>query len=55
MERLAAEPGITLVIKAPRQMGKSSLLVRYMTTGMAAREELAFIDLQALAETQLAD
>ncbi len=55
VERLAAEPGITLVIKAPRQMGKSSLLVRYMTSGMAAGKRLAFIDLQALAETQLAD
>jgi hypothetical protein len=55
VERLATEPGITLVIKAPRQMGKSSLLVRYMTAGRTAGKRLAFIDLQALAETQLAD
>jgi hypothetical protein len=55
IDRLAGERGTTLVIKAPRQIGKSSLLVRYMKASMAAGKRLAFIDLQGLAEAQLAD
>ena len=55
VERLAGEPGTTLVIKAPRQMGKSSLLIRHMKLGKEAGKKLAFIDLQGFAEPQLAD
>ena len=55
VDRLAGEPGTTLVIKAPRQMGKSSLLIRHMKLGKEAGKKLAFIDLQGFAEPQLAD
>src|SRR3712207_8228092 len=46
--------GTTLVIKAPRQMGKSSLLIRRMKLGKEAGKQLAFVDLQGFAEPQLA-
>jgi hypothetical protein len=55
VDRLADQPGTTLVIKAPRQMGKSSLLIRHMKLGRETGRRLAFVDLQGFAEPQLAD
>ena len=52
---LMNSPGAsTLVIKAPRQMGKSSLLIRYLTAAMAAKKAIGFIDLSALTQEDLA-
>jgi hypothetical protein len=53
--RIAASSGETLVIKGPRQVGKSSLLVRYVTACKEAGKRSAFVDLQAMSDAQLAD
>ena len=42
---LAAEPGATVTIEAPRQIGKSSLLQRYLTACVKQRQRTALIDL----------
>jgi hypothetical protein len=55
IDRIGPEPGTTLVIKAPRQMGKSSLLVRYLKAGAEAKKRLAYIDFQGFSEPQLHD
>jgi hypothetical protein len=47
--------GETLVIKAPRQFGKSSLLVRYLHGCKDQKKRCAVFDLQGLAQKQLAD
>ena len=43
-----ANQGITITIKAPRQLGKSSLLVRTMERAKAADKTMAFLDFQLL-------
>jgi hypothetical protein len=43
-----ARQGITITIKAPRQLGKSSLLVRTMERAAAAGKTVAFLDFQLL-------
>jgi hypothetical protein len=48
-----AAGGSTLVIKAPRQMGKSSLLIRYLTACLAANKAVGFIDLSVLSREDL--
>ncbi|MBK7448823.1 MAG: AAA-like domain-containing protein [Anaerolineales bacterium] len=40
--------GVTITIKAPRQMGKSSLLNRLMVEGAAKNMKTAFIDFQLI-------
>jgi hypothetical protein len=45
--------GQTLVIKAPRQMGKSSLLIHYLAACKAADKQFAFIDFQSFSEADL--
>jgi hypothetical protein len=40
--------GVTITIKAPRQLGKSSLLVRTMEQAAAAGKVVAFLDFQLL-------
>jgi len=53
---LAADSqGETLVIKAARQMGKSSLLIRYLEACRAAGKQCAFVDFQGFGERDLAD
>ena len=47
--RLAASNGETLVIKGARQMGKSSLLVRYVAACKQAKKTVAFLDFQGRA------
>ncbi len=42
---LAAEAGATVTIEAPRQIGKSSLLQRYLTACQKARQRTVLIDL----------
>jgi hypothetical protein len=46
--------GRTLVIKAARQMGKSSLLIRYLAACKAAGKRFSFIDFQSFSEEDLA-
>jgi hypothetical protein len=41
-----ARQGVTITIKAPRQLGKSSLLVRTMECAAAAGKTVAFLDFQ---------
>ena len=47
--------GVTITIKAPRQMGKSSLLIRIVDAAMQAEKQVAFLDFQLLDQTTLAD
>jgi hypothetical protein len=47
--------GQTICIKASRQMGKSSLLVRYMAKGKALGKRLIWIDFQTFSESELSD
>lgn len=51
---VAAQVGETIVIKAPRQMGKSSLLIRYLEACRATKR-LAFVNLQSFADADLDD
>lgn len=53
--RLAAHRGDTLVIKGARQVGKSSLLVRYLTACKDSGKQAAYLDFQGMSEAQLAD
>ena len=52
---LAKEQGVTLVLKAPRQMGKTSLLVRYLHDCKQANKKVALIDCQQLSDGELDD
>jgi hypothetical protein len=55
IDTTAASLGETLVIKGPRQMGKSSLLVRYLRNCQDAGKRFAFVDFQSFGEAELAD
>jgi AAA-like domain/TIR domain len=48
--RLIREPGQTLTIKGPRQMGKSSLLMRTVSAGMDLGKRVALLDFQLVDE-----
>ncbi|NET32710.1 MAG: TIR domain-containing protein [Cyanothece sp. SIO1E1] len=45
--------GVTITIKGPRQMGKSSLLIRTMQAAVAAGKRVAFLDFQLFDKTAL--
>ena len=47
---LIRQPGQTLTIKGPRQMGKSSLLMRTINAGMGLGKRVALLDFQLVAE-----
>jgi AAA-like domain len=51
----ASSHGETVIIKAPRQMGKSSLLVRYFAKCCGAGKTAAYLDFQLFGEDQLQD
>ncbi len=51
---LAAELGQTVVIKGPRQMGKSSLLLHYLSECQKAGKKVAFVDFQMFSHEDLA-
>lgn len=53
--RVASSKGETLVIKGSRQVGKSSLLVRYIAACKEAGKRVVFVDLQGMSDAQLAD
>jgi len=52
---LIQKPGQTLTIKGPRQMGKSSLLMRTVNAGHAAGKRVALLDFQLVDEESKAD
>jgi AAA-like domain/TIR domain len=45
--------GQTLVIKAPRQMGKSSLLLRYLQSCKKRRQDIALMDFSCFTDSDL--
>jgi predicted nucleotide-binding protein len=47
--------GVTITIKGPRQMGKSSLLIRIMQTAREAHKCVAFLDFQLFDTLALSD
>ncbi len=47
--------GVTLTIKGPRQMGKSSLLVRTMNAAAKAGKQVVFLDFQLFNQSALND
>lgn len=47
--------GVTLTIKGPRQMGKSSLLIRTIDTASKLGKRVAFLDFQLFDKTALTD
>ena len=55
VEQRAAVVGDTVVIKAPRQMGKSSLLVRYLMACRENKKRPCFIDFQDFSNDDLKD
>jgi hypothetical protein len=54
-EREVERGGATIVIKAPRQMGKSSLLVHAAAQARKLGREVAFLDFQLLDEVMLSE
>jgi hypothetical protein len=52
---VARESGQTLTIKGPRQMGKSSLLMRTVKAGLDVGKKVALLDFQLLDEATKAD
>ncbi|MEM7587758.1 MAG: AAA-like domain-containing protein [Acidobacteriota bacterium] len=51
----ASLPGQTLMIKAPHQMGKSSLLIRYLVACRKAGKRKVFIDFALLSDAERKD
>ena len=49
------EGGVTLTIKGPRQMGKSSLLMRTMSAAAEAGKHVVFLDFQLFDKAALGD
>ncbi|MEM9120012.1 MAG: AAA-like domain-containing protein [Cyanobacteria bacterium P01_F01_bin.56] len=49
------QQGVTLTIKGPRQMGKSSLLSRVITTARQQGKQVAFLDFQLFDKAALSD
>ena len=49
------QQGVTMTIKGPRQMGKSSLLNRIMEAAHAADKQIAFLDFQLFDRAALQD
>jgi hypothetical protein len=52
---VARETGQTLTIKGPRQMGKSSLLMRTIKAALDSKKKVALIDFQLVDEASKAD
>jgi hypothetical protein len=52
---LADIQGITLVLKGPRQTGKTSLLVRYLADCKRKNKRVALIDFQQFSDSELGD
>ena len=52
---VAGQPGQTLTIEGPRQMGKSSLLMRTLKAGLDVGKKVALLDFQLLDDATKAD
>ncbi|ARV57430.1 ATPase [Nostocales cyanobacterium HT-58-2] len=50
-----AQKGVTIVIKGPRQVGKSSLLIRAIEAAVNAGKQVAFLDFQLFDKAALTD
>lgn len=50
-----ARQGVTITIKGPRQMGKSSLLIRTIDTAVNAGKRVAFLDFQLFDKAALSN
>ncbi|MFM9101884.1 MAG: AAA-like domain-containing protein, partial [Cyanobium sp.] len=55
VRRALERQGVTITIKGPRQMGKSSLLMRVIQQALAAGREVAYIDFQQFDQEVLAE
>jgi hypothetical protein len=55
LEAAAIDAASTLIIKGPRQMGKSSLLIRYMAAARKHGCEVSFLDFADFADSELAE
>jgi AAA domain-containing protein/CHAT domain-containing protein len=53
--RVIGQVGTTITIKGPRQIGKSSLLIRLADVARQAGKRIAFLDFQQFDRTALAD
>ena len=53
--RRSSARGVTITIKGPRQMGKSSLLIRTIDSGAKAGKRVVFLDFQLFDKTALTD
>jgi hypothetical protein len=53
--RALERQGVTIVIKGPRQMGKSSLLMRVIQAALEAGREVVYLDLQQFDQEVLAE
>jgi hypothetical protein len=53
--RVAAGEGVTLVIKGPRQVGKSSLLARYLDACQQGAKRVVYVDFQLISDAHLTD
>jgi hypothetical protein len=51
----AKQQGVTLVVKAPRQYGKTSLLIRYVALCREQGKQVALVDFQIFTRAQLDD
>jgi hypothetical protein len=54
-EKELKSQGVTIVIKAPRQVGKSSLMVRSISQAVQNGKKVAFLDFQLLANDLLSN
>lgn len=55
VRRALERQGVTITIKGPRQMGKSSLLMRVIQQALTAGREVVYIDFQQFDQQVLAD
>ena len=55
MEAICQPNGVTITIKGPRQMGKSSLLIRIMQDGCGRGMRTAFLDFQMIEQASMQD
>ena len=54
-QRIIQRRGVTITIKGPRQVGKSSLLIRTIDTAVQAGKQVAFLDFQLFDKPALND
>jgi hypothetical protein len=55
LSTIAQQGGVTITIKGPRQMGKSSLLIRTMAAARELDKRTVFLDFQLFGKAVLAD